>query len=302
MSVPVHPLVERFFVYLSLERGASVHTRDAYGTDLALFRQWLLPRGSDLDRCDGDWLREYLAWREENGYHARSTARLLSGLRNFYGFCNVEGLLPDDPTRGVLLPNQSRAVPHSLSEAEVEALLAAPAVDEVLGLRDRTMLEVLYACGLRVSELVALKAEQINLQQGVVRIPGRRHERLIPLGEVACDWLLRYLSFGRDALLDGRPCDVLFPSLRAEQMTRQTFWHRIKLYARQAGIQQSLSPHTVRHAFATHLVTHGADLRAVQLLLGHRLLNTTQIYVHIARERLLALSQSGATEEASRCL
>lgn len=290
LFVSVHPLIERFLAYLSVERGAALHTREAYGTDLILFQQWLAERGTDLAHCHQDRLREYLGWRESAGYHARSTARLLSCLRNFYGFCKVEGLINEDPTVLLILPKQSRAVPQTLTEIEVDALLAAPNVDEPLGLRDRTMLEVLYACGLRVSELVALKAEQISIEHGVVRIAGRRHTRLIPLGEVAIDWLLRYLAEGRDALLDGRVCEALFPSLRGEQMTRQTFWHRIKLYARQTGIQQSLSPHTLRHAFATHLLAHGADLRAVQLLLGHRLMTTTQIYVQITRARLLALN------------
>lgn len=290
MSAPPHPLIARFLESLWLEKGLSRHTREAYGTDLALFRQWLVERGFDLERVDRELIREHLGWRLDSGYHARSTARLLSCLRGFYHFCQFEGFVAEDPTLLVNLPRQSRAVPHSLSEADVEALLAAPDTGEALGLRDRAMLEVLYACGLRVSELVALTLEQVNLRQGVVRVFGKgARERLVPLGEEAIVWLQRYLRQARDELLIGRPSDVLFPSLRGEQMTRQTFWHRIKLHARTAAIDKPLSPHTLRHAFATHLLNHGADLRVVQMLLGHRDLSTTQIYTHVARARLQAL-------------
>ena len=290
MSAPAHPLIDRFLESLWLEKGLSRHTREAYGTDLALFRHWLVERGFDLERVDRELIREYLDWRLDNGYHARSTARLMSCLRGFYHFCQFEGWIAEDPTLSIHLPRQARAVPHTLSEAEVEALLAAPQTGEPLGLRDRAMLEVLYACGLRVSELVALSLEQVNLRQGVVRVSGEgARERLVPLGEEAIVWLQRYLRQARDELLIGRPSDVLFPSLRGEQMTRQTFWHRIKLHARSASIDQPLSPHTLRHAFATHLLNHGADLRVVQMLLGHRDLSTTQIYTHIARVRLQAL-------------
>ena len=220
----------------------------------------------------------------------RSSSRLLSCLRGFYHYCLLDGLLAEDPTALVALPRQSRAVPSSLSEADVEALLAVPELGEALGLRDRAMFEVLYACGLRVSELVALTLEQVNLRQGVVRVFGKgARERLVPLGEEAIDWLLRYLREARGELLLGRPSDVLFPSQRGEQMTRQAFWYRIKLHARAAGIDKPLSPHTLRHAFATHLLNHGADLRVVQMLLGHRDLSTTQIYTHVARARLQAL-------------
>ncbi|MCQ4347716.1 site-specific tyrosine recombinase XerD [Pseudomonas stutzeri] len=290
MSEHAHPLIDRFLETLWLEKGLSRHTREAYGSDLALFREWLVARGFDLERVDCELIREHLGWRLERGYHARSTARLMSCLRGFYRFCELHGHVAEDPTLRVALPRQARAVPHSLDEAAVEALLAAPPLDDALGLRDRAMLEVLYACGLRVSELVALTLEQIDLRQGLVRVPGAgRRERLVPLGEEACDWLLRYLRQARGELLLGRPSDVLFPSLRGERMTRQTFWHRIKLHARNAGIDRPLSPATLRHAFATHLLNHGADLRAVQMLLGHRDLSTTQIYVRIARARLAAL-------------
>ncbi|MCL7462447.1 site-specific tyrosine recombinase XerD [Pseudomonas sp. NW5] len=287
MSASDHPLLVRFQQHLWLERGLSAHTRSAYLTDLALFDGWLRERGSELARCDRDHLLEYLDWRAQAHYHPRSTARLLSCLRNFYGYCRVEGLLSNDPTLQVMQARQSRAVPHSLSEAQVEALLAAPDTGEALGLRDRAMLEVLYACGLRVSELVALTTEQIDLRQGLLQVggPGLR-SRLVPLGEVAADWLVRYLREARGELLLGRPSDVLFPSRRGEQMTRQTFWHRIKRHAQTAGIEQSLSPHTLRHAFATHLLNHGAELRVVQILLGHREPTSTQIYAQIAEARL----------------
>lgn len=290
MSAVSHPLVERFLESLWLEKGLSRHTRLAYGTDLALFRDWLIERGFDLERVDRELILEHLGWRLDHGYHARSTARLMSCLRGFYHYCMQEDFIAEDPTLLVALPRQSRAVPHTLSEAEVEALLAAPDTAEALGLRDRAMLEVLYACGLRVSELVGLTLEQVNLRQGVVRVFGKgARERLVPLGEEAIDWLLRYLREARGELLIGKPSDVLFPSLRGEQMTRQTFWHRIKLHTRSAGIDKPLSPHTLRHAFATHLLNHGADLRVVQMLLGHRDLSTTQIYTHVARARLQAL-------------
>lgn len=298
MSAAKHPLIERFLRYLWLERGLSRHTREAYGADLALFHDWLAERGADLQRGDREHVREYLAWRLEAGYHARSVARLLSCLRHFYGFCKVEGCIDEDPTLQVILPQQSRAVPHSLSEAQVLALLAAPDTGEALGLRDRAMLEVLYACGLRVSELVALTLEQVELCQGLVRVPGKgARERLVPLGEVAIDWLRRYLREARGELLLGKPSDVLFPSLRGEQMTRQTFWHRIKRHARSAGIEQPLSPHTLRHAFATHLLNHGAELWVLQQLLGHRLLSTTQIYTRLAETRLQALGATPAAHD-----
>lgn len=295
MSVTEHPLIPRFLRYLQLERGLAPRTCEAYGTDLRLFRDWLGEHGGDLERCDGELIREHLEWREACGYHPRSTARLLSCLRHFYGFCRVEGCLPEDPTQAVILPRQSRAVPHTLDEREVEALLAAPDLREVLGLRDRAMLEVLYACGLRVSELVALTLEQVDLSFGLLRIPERGGRvRYLPLGATAADWLRRYLREARPELLARQEDGVVFPSLRGERMTRQTFWHRIKLHARTAGIDRPLSPATLRHAFATHLVAHGTELRVVQRLLGHRTLNTTQIYAQIARIRLDALDGAAA--------
>ncbi|MFC5699234.1 site-specific tyrosine recombinase XerD [Pseudomonas sp. GCM10022186] len=285
-----HPLIDRFLDALWLEKGLSEHTRSAYRSDLAHFNGWLDERGLSLDRAGRDLILDHLAWRLEQGYKARSTARFLSGLRGFYRFLLRENLIAEDPTLQVDLPQLGRPLPKSLSEADVEALLEAPDLDDPIGLRDRAMLEVLYACGLRVTELVSLTLEQLNLRQGVLKVFGKgSKERLVPLGEEAIAWLERYQREARPFLLDGRPSDVLFPSLRGEQMTRQTFWHRIKHQAQVAGIGKSLSPHTLRHAFATHLLNHGADLRVVQMLLGHSDLSTTQIYTHIARARLQEL-------------
>ncbi|AJE20560.1 site-specific tyrosine recombinase XerD [Azotobacter chroococcum] len=290
MSAVEHPQIERFLESLWLEKGLSAHTRAAYRSDLELFNGWLRERGLELIGVGRELILDHLAWRVDAGYKARSTARFLSGLRGFFRYLLREGVIASDPTLQVDLPQLGRPLPKSLSEADVEALLAAPESDDPLGLRDRAMLEVLYACGLRVSELVGLRLEQLNLRQGVVRVFGKgSKERLVPLGEEAIVWLERYLAGARSLLLGGRPSDVLFPSLRGEQMTRQTFWHRIKHHARVAGIGKSLSPHTLRHAFATHLLNHGADLRVVQMLLGHSDLSTTQIYTHIARARLQEL-------------
>ncbi|WP_281688230.1 site-specific tyrosine recombinase XerD [Pseudomonas citronellolis] len=290
MNPVAHPLIDRFLDALWLEKGLADNTRLAYGSDLALFNGWLGAQGVSLERAGREAILDHLAWRLAQGYKARSTARFLSGVRGFYRYCLREGLIAEDPTLQVELPQLGKPLPKSLSEADVEALLAAPETEDPLGLRDRAMLEVLYACGLRVSELVGLTLEQLNLRQGVVRVFGKgSKERLVPLGEEAIVWLERYLRNARDDLLGGRPSDVLFPSLRGEQMTRQTFWYRIKHHAKVAGIGKSLSPHTLRHAFATHLLNHGADLRVVQMLLGHSDLSTTQIYTHIARARLQEL-------------
>ncbi|BAU76306.1 site-specific tyrosine recombinase XerD [Metapseudomonas furukawaii] len=285
-----HPLIDRFLDALWLEKGLSEHTRSAYRSDLAHFNGWLGERGLALDRAGRDLILDHLAWRLEQGYKARSTARFLSGLRGFYRFLLAENLIVEDPTLQVDLPQLGRPLPKSLSEADVEALLQAPELDDPIGLRDRAMLEVLYACGLRVTELVSLTLEQVNLRQGVIKVFGKgSKERLVPMGEEAIAWIERHVREARPFLLDGKPSDVLFPSLRGEQMTRQTFWHRIKHHAKVAGIGKSLSPHTLRHAFATHLLNHGADLRVVQMLLGHSDLSTTQIYTHIARARLQEL-------------
>jgi integrase/recombinase XerD len=282
-----HPMIDRFLDALWLEKGLSDNTRDAYRSDLALFNGWLHEKGVDLMSISREAILDHLAWRVDNGYKPRSTARLLSGVRGFYRYLLREKLISIDPTLQVDMPQLGKPLPKSLSEADVESLLAAPDLSDAIGQRDRAMLEVLYACGLRVTELVSLTLEQVNLRQGVLRIMGKgSKERLVPMGEEAIVWVERYMRDARHELLNGRPSDVLFPSQRGEQMTRQTFWHRIKHQAKVAGIGKSLSPHTLRHAFATHLLNHGADLRVVQMLLGHSDLSTTQIYTHVARARL----------------
>lgn len=285
-----HALIDQFLDALWLEKGLSENSRSAYRSDLAHFNHWLSERGVDLPQAGREALLDYLAWRVDNHYQARSTARFLSGARGFYRYLLREDLIEVDPTLLVELPQLGKPLPKSLSEADVEALLAAPDSSEPIGQRDRAMLEVLYACGLRVTELVSLTLDQFNLRQGVIRVMGKgSKERLVPMGEEAITWMERYLRDGRAELLNGRASDVVFPSQRGDQMTRQTFWHRIKQHAMRAGISAPLSPHTLRHAFATHLLNHGADLRSVQLLLGHADLSTTQIYTHVAKARLQEL-------------
>ena len=285
-------LIDRFVDSLWLERGLSANTLAAYRTDLGKLAAWLDQQGSSLLTLQALDLQAYLAWRVDHGFKATSTARLLSALRRFYQYLIREQLRTDDPTALLAGPKLPQRLPKDLNEQQVDALLMAPAVDQPLELRDKAMLELLYATGLRVSELVGLTIENISLRQGVVRVVGKGNkERLVPMGEEALYWLQQYLRAARTELLGGVSCDVLFPSSRAQQMTRQTFWHRIKLYAERAGIRVNLSPHTLRHAFATHLLNHGADLRVVQMLLGHADLTTTQIYTHVARERLNALHQ-----------
>ena len=288
----MHTLVEQFLDALWLERGLAEQTLAAYRSDLKKLESWLDERGYSLLTLQAAVLHDYLAWRLDLGFKATSTARLLSALRRFYQYLIREQLREDDPTALLLGPKLPQRLPKDLSEAQVEALLQEPNPEEPLELRDKAMLELLYASGLRVSELVGLTMENISLRQGVVRVVGKGNkERLVPLGEEAMHWIACFLREGRGALLGTCSSDVLFPSNRAQQMTRQTFWHRIKLYAERAGIGVELSPHTLRHAFATHLLNHGADLRVVQMLLGHADLSTTQIYTHVARERLNALHE-----------
>ncbi|WP_296263358.1 site-specific tyrosine recombinase XerD [Pseudomonas sp. UBA6562] len=290
MSALEHPLIDQFLDALWLEKGLSDNTRASYRSDLTLYNGWLHARSVRLPDADRPLILDHLAWRLDQGYKPRSTARFISGLRGFYRYLLREKHIGVDPTLLVEMPQLGRPLPKSLSEADVEALLRAPDLGEAIGQRDRAMLEVLYACGLRVTELVSLTLDQVNLRQGVLRVMGKgSKERLVPMGEEAIVWVERYLRDGRAELLHGRPSDVMFPSLRGEQMTRQTFWHRIKHHARVAGIDKPLSPHTLRHAFATHLLNHGADLRVVQMLLGHSDLSTTQIYTHVAKARLQQL-------------
>ena len=285
-------LINLFLDSLWIERGLSENTLAAYRNDLKAYTEWLAKQQLEIERATTADLQAYLAWRFEKKYSPRATSRALSCLRNFYRWMIRESRIDEDPTALLVAPKQGRPLPKFLTESEVEALLAAPNIKDSLELRDRAMLEVLYGCGLRVSELVGLTLPQINMRQGVVRTFGKgSKERLVPMGETAMNWVLRYLKEGRSDLTKGALTDVLFPSRRGKVMTRQTFWHRIKLYAARADIQKPLSPHTLRHAFATHLLNHGADLRVVQLLLGHSDLSTTQIYTHIAQARLQSLHQ-----------
>jgi len=282
--------LDRFVDALWMERGLSRATLSAYRRDLEGLGLWLAPRGCTLVAAGSGDLHDYLATRVRSGARPRSTARLVSSLRRFYQYLVREGLSQSDPSSRIDAPRLGRPLPKSLTESEVEALLAAPDARTGRGLRDRAMLELLYAAGLRVSELVGLSLARINPRQGVVRILGKGgKERLVPLGEEALAWLETYLRDARPALLDGHPSEAVFVTARGDAMTRQAFWYLIKRYARQAGIVKPLSPHTLRHAFATHLLDHGADLRALQMLLGHSDLSTTQIYTHIARERLKEL-------------
>lgn len=284
------PSILRFLDVAWMERGLSANTLAAYRADLAALQQWLHGQGrglSDTTRAD---VLAYLGERSASGARPKSTARQLSAFRRFFRHQVREGLRVDDPTAEVAMPRLGRALPKSLSESDVERLLAAPTLEQALGLRDRAMLEVLYATGLRVSELVALTLQQVNVNQGVLRVTGKgNRERLVPLGAEAIEWLQRFMRTARAELLGARQTDYLFPTRRATRMTRQSFWYLIKRYAGLAGIDKPLSPHTLRHAFATHLLNHGADLRVVQMLLGHSDLSTTQIYTHVARERLKSL-------------
>jgi integrase/recombinase XerD len=279
--------IDRFLDAVWMERGLSPNTLAAYRADLSALERWLQEHDSNLMSASRADVLSFMASRIEGGSRPRSTARQLSSFRRFYRHLLREGALREDPTALIDMPKVGRSLPRSLTEEEVEALLAAPAVGDPLGHRDRTMLEVLYATGLRVSELVSLKLSSVNLGQGVLRIVGKGdRERLIPLGEEAVQWVQQFLLGPRVEILLERQTDYLFPTRRGDRMTRQAFWHIIKRHARSAGIQKELSPHTLRHAFATHLLNHGADLRVVQMLLGHSDLSTTQIYTHVARERL----------------
>lgn len=293
MQSPDQALIEQFLDALWLERNLAENTLSSYRLDLNALAAWLAHHDSALLQAGSDDLQAFLAERVEGGYKATSSARLLSAMRRLFQYLYREKQRPDDPTAALASPKLPQRLPKDLTEAQVESLLAAPVTDQPLELRDKAMLEVLYATGLRVSELVGLTISDVSLRQGVVRVVGKGDkERLVPLGEEAVYWLEQYLEYARPWLLNGQPLDVMFPSSRGQQMTRQTFWHRIKHYAALASIDSArLSPHVLRHAFATHLLNHGADLRVVQMLLGHSDLSTTQIYTHVANERLKQLHQ-----------
>lgn len=286
--------LDAFLEVLYLEKGLSDNTLSAYQTDLRQLCRFLTqqnPNFALVDITDIE-IRSYLSHRQATNVSARSTARTLSSLKTFIRYCLSEKIRDDDPLRHIKPPKIALSLPDSLTEEQVELLLAAPDIEQAVGQRDKAMLEVLYATGLRVTELVSLRLDQMSLLQGVVRVTGKGNkERLVPLGEPAIEALTLFLHSGRHELLK-HSSDIVFPSTRGSQMTRQTFWHRIKHYAISAGIQVHLSPHTLRHAFATHLLNHGADLRVVQLLLGHSDLSTTQIYTHVATERLTHIIES----------
>ena len=283
-------IIDQFLDAIWMERGLSVNTLGAYRADLVSLRKWLAKRDTSLIYATRSDLLAFIAWRTEEGAKPRSTARQLSSFRRFYRYLLREAQIQQDPTAKIEMPRIGRSLPQSLTEAEVEALLNAPNVKDPLGYRDRTMFEVLYATGLRVSELINLKQSEVNLNQGVARIVGKGgRERLIPLGQESQRWLRDFIGGARSEILLERQTDYLFPTRRGDRMTRQAFWHIIKRYSKLANIKSKMSPHTLRHAFATHLLNNGADLRVVQMLLGHSDLSTTQIYTHVARARMKEL-------------
>lgn len=288
--INISPIVDRFIDSLWLERGLSDNTLASYRRDLEGFDIWLQSQNVTMEAATRADLLGFLAFKMQQGVSSRSTARLLSCLRGFYRWLLRENKITDDPTLQIESPKLGQPLPKSLTEQDVDLLLNAPDTSDPIQCRDRAMLELLYACGLRITELVTLELSQISLTQGVVRVMGKgSKERLVPMGEEAVRWVEHYVKTARPMLLKKDQTAVLFPSKRGKKMTRQTFWHRIKHYTVVAGIKKEVSPHTLRHAFATHLINHGADLRVVQLLLGHSDLSTTQIYTHIARERMKTL-------------
>ena len=286
-------LIDLFLNEYWIEKGLSENTVQSYRLDLTALCDWLDKNGLSLETLDAVDLQGFLGERLEKGYKATSTARMLSAMRKLFQYLYREKYRVDDPSAVLSSPKLPSRLPKYLTEQQVSDLLNTPDVDVPLELRDKAMLELLYATGLRVTEVVALTIENMSVQQGVVRVIGKGNkERIVPMGEEAAYWIRQFMLYGRPVLLNGQSSDVVFPSQRAQQMTRQTFWHRVKHYAILAEIDaDALSPHVLRHAFATHLVNHGADLRVVQMLLGHTDLSTTQIYTHVAKERLKRLHE-----------
>ena len=286
-------LIDLFLNEYWIEKGLSENTVQSYRLDLTALCDWLDKNGLSLETLDAVDLQGFLGERLEKGYKATSTARMLSAIRKLFQYLYREKYRVDDPSAVLSSPKLPSRLPKYLTEQQVSDLLNTPDVDVPLELRDKAMLELLYATGLRVTELVSLTIENMSVQQGVVRVIGKGNkERIVPMGEEAAYWVRQFMLYGRPVLLNGQSSDVVFPSQRAQQMTRQTFWHRVKHYAILADIDaDALSPHVLRHAFATHLVNHGADLRVVQMLLGHTDLSTTQIYTHVAKERLKRLHE-----------
>lgn len=281
--------LDAFIDHLWLEDGLSNNTLESYRRDLTHFAQWLAKQNQTLVDANQSHIQQYIAVKFPQA-KPRSIGRLIASIRRFYRYCLRENLIAVDPSLQIESPKLPRSLPKSLSEQDVDDLLSAPNLDEPIGLRDKAMLELLYASGLRVSELVAVSVNEVSTQDGVVRVTGKGNKtRLVPMGEEAADWIDRYLKEARPAILNQRLTDALFVTTRAAGMTRQAFWHIIKRYTKLAGIDKPISPHVLRHAFATHLLNHGADLRVVQMLLGHADISTTQIYTHVARERLKSL-------------
>ena len=286
-------LIDLFLNEYWIEKGLSENTVQSYRLDLTALCDWLDKNDLSLETLDAVDLQGFLGERLEKGYKATSTARMLSAMRKLFQYLYREKYRVDDPSAVLSSPKLPSRLPKYLTEQQVSDLLNTPDVDVPLELRDKAMIELLYATGLRVTELVSLTIENMSVQQGVVRVIGKGNkERIVPMGEEAAYWVRQFMLYGRPVLLNGQSSDVVFPSQRAQQMTRQTFWHRVKHYAILADIDaDALSPHVLRHAFATHLVNHGADLRVVQMLLGHTDLSTTQIYTHVAKERLKRLHE-----------
>jgi integrase/recombinase XerD len=281
--------LDAFIDHLWLEDGLSKNTLESYRIDLAQFAHWLLQQQSGLLQANQATIQQYLAVKFPQS-KPRTIGRLIASIRRFYRYCLRENLMQTDPSLQIESPKLPRSLPKSLNESEVEGLLKAPNINQPIGLRDKAMLELLYASGLRVSELVNISVNEVSPQDGIVRVTGKGSKtRLVPMGEEAADWIVRYLKEGRPDILQKRMSDSLFVTARASAMTRQAFWYLIKRYALLAGIAKPMSPHVLRHAFATHLLNHGADLRVVQMLLGHSDISTTQIYTHVARERLKSL-------------
>ena len=282
--------IDRFLDSIWTERGLSTNTLGAYKTDLRLLAKDLAYYGIEINLARKADILSYISKRVASGIKSRTTARQISSYRAYFQFLLRTNQIKIDPTLDIEMPRIGRILPKTLTETEVDELLQAPDITDVIGHRDKAMLELMYATGLRVSELITLKMSQVNFNQGVVRVVGKGNkERLVPIGEESVKWLEDFISTSRTDILQKQQIDFLFPTKRGQSMTRQTFWYAIKRYSKKAGIRKNISPHGLRHAFATHLLNHGADLRVVQLLLGHSDLSTTQIYTHIARERLKKL-------------
>ena len=285
-------MIDSFLDSLWLEQGLSKSTLDAYRSDLKLLKVWAKNRELKMDEISRPDLLEFIAFKAEQGSSARSSARMLSSLRRFYTYLMQQEIISTNPTDKISMPKIGRSLPVLLTEKEVLQLIKAPNTKKPLGFRDRVMLELLYATGLRVSELVKLEANQVNLNQVYIRVMGKGDkERLVPMGKTAKRWMKNYLNGPIQEILNDRQSDCLFPTRTSTSISRQAFWQIIKKYAMKVGISAKLSPHSLRHAFATHLINNGADLRVVQMLLGHSDLSTTQIYTHIAQHRLKDLHE-----------